>query len=63
MGEAEVAAAQDGIVLRLGVVIVAVAPGADARRVVADVGVGVGIEQPERHIHALDLGDAVFAAE
>lgn len=30
---------------------------------VADVGVGVGVEQPERHIHALDLGDAVLAAE
>ena len=61
--ESDAAAAVYEKVARLGVVVFAVAPAPQLRGAVSDTGIRVGVEQPERNVHALDLVDVVLILE
>ena len=55
-----IAASVGFIILRLGIVIVAVAPCSDRLGVICDRRVGMGIEEPERDIYALYFVDMIL---
>ena len=63
MFKAHAAPAVDGIEARFGVIVAAVAPGAHLGGAIGNPGVGIGVEQPEGNIHALDFVNMVIGFE
>lgn len=63
MVESNRSAAHHQIVIRLGVIVLRIAPRVGSCRLIRDLRVGIRIEQPERDIDPLDLVDVVLILE